>query len=246
MSMPLLRLENISVKRFSQKILDDISLTINAGDFVMLIGANGSGKSTLLRTINGLITPSHGRIMLTNQDVTRWPMHRIAHDIATLTQDIHQSTFSDLTVENNLNLALARAQHAPAVEKDKIDYLARFNPTLKDRYRVLAGRLSGGQRQALALAMCFAHRPQLLLLDEHTSALDPKAASTLMTLSDNFIATANLTTIMITHHLDQVLRYGNRLVVLNEGKVVADINAQEKEKLTINDIISFAYSTYSV
>jgi putative ABC transport system ATP-binding protein len=137
-------------------------------------------------------------------------------------------------------LALKRGEKS--VDKtDMVDYLAGFSESLRERLNVAAGKLSGGQRQALALAMCFAHKPEVLLLDEHTSALDPKAARSLMDITGDFVHKSNLTTVMISHNLEQVLAYGERLIVLNQGKIVADLDAEAKRKLTIQELMAFAY-----
>ncbi len=240
MKKPVLALDKIAVRRFEQTILDDFSLTINEGDFIMLIGPNGSGKSTLMKVLNGTIKPNHGTILLDGKKINDLSVHAIAERIATLTQDVHHSTFSELTVAMNLDLACKHGERA-LTKANKIEYLAKFSDTLKDRLNISAGKLSGGQRQALALAMCFAHRPEMLLLDEHTSALDPKAARHLMHVTGDFVQKSNLTTVMISHNLEQVLAYGNRLLVLNQGKIIADFDAEEKRKLTIQELIAFAY-----
>lgn len=236
-----LSLNHVKFSRYEQKILHDINLAASVGDFIMVIGPNGSGKSSLLKIINGSIKPDQGEILIHGQNIVGLPVHKIATTVATLTQDIHHSTFSDLTVAMNLNLALGRSLGQAKTEQEKLSYLASFNPSLVDRFNVLVGHLSGGQRQSLALAMCFAHTPKILLLDEHTSALDPKAAASLMTLTNNHVCEKKLTTIMITHSLEQALQYGNRLVAINEGRIVADLAASEKASLQKQDLVSLAY-----
>lgn len=240
MNHAMVRLEGISFTVLEQTILKGIHLEIGEGDFVVVIGPNGSGKSSLLKSINGTIKVSRGHIMIDNEEFTNRPVHVIARHVATLTQDLRQSTFGDLTVAMNLDLALSRTRSHEA-SFDKKAYLASFNSLLPERMNVLAGHLSGGQRQALALAMCFAHTPKVLLLDEHTSALDPKAEHALMELTNRHIRDKNLTTIMITHSLDHALRYGNRLIAIKEGRVAADIRDSEKTLLTKTDLMNFAY-----
>jgi putative ABC transport system ATP-binding protein len=240
MNQPVLTLQEVTVRRFEQTIIDRLDVVINEGDFVMLIGPNGSGKSTLMKVLNGTIKPNQGQVVLRAQKINNWPVHEIAQHIATLTQDIHNSTFSELTVAMNLDLALKRGPHGSAL-KDKMAYLANFSESLKERLTIAAGKLSGGQRQALALAMCFAHKPKVVLLDEHTSALDPKAARALMQITGDFVKRSNVTTVMISHNLEQVLAYGNRLIVLNQGRIAADFDAQAKQKLSIQELIALAY-----
>jgi putative ABC transport system ATP-binding protein len=240
MTTPVLTLEEITVRRFEQTILDDVNLVINDGDFIMLVGPNGSGKSTLMKVLNGMIRANRGRVMLKGQRINDWPVHVIAQHVATLTQDVQQSTFSELTVAMNMELALKRGEKDQK-KGETIEYLANFSDSLTERLNISAGKLSGGQRQALALAMCFLHKPDVLLLDEHTSALDPKAARHLMNVTADFVEKSNVTTVMISHNLDQVLAHGNRLIVLNQGQVVADLDAEAKGKLSMQELIAFAY-----
>lgn len=235
-------LDRVEYCHHEQKILQSIDLGILEGDFVIVIGPNGSGKSSLLKLINGTLKPTSGHIIIDQQNIAGWPVHAIAHKVATLTQDLHHSTFSELTVEMNLDLALSRAETKQSIKsREKADYLASFNKTLKERLKTPVEKLSGGQRQALALAMCFAHTPKVLLLDEHTSALDPKAASALMELTHIHVKEKNLTTLMVTHSLDQAMQFGNRLIALNEGKIIADLRDSDKTALTKNQLISLAY-----
>lgn len=240
MKKPVVELKSVSVERGQKSILNSVDLTINEGDFIMLIGPNGSGKSTLLKTLNGAIRPTRGQVMVNGVEVTGAPVHKIAMHVATLTQDVQQSTFSELSVAMNLDLALERAQRRLSLD-DKMAYLTNFSETLKERMNVAAGKLSGGQRQALALAMCMAHQPKVLLLDEHTSALDPKAAKHLMNVTNDYIAQCGVTTVMISHHLDHVLNFGNRVLVINEGLIVADLDDVSKQELTLSDLVAFAY-----
>lgn len=232
-------LQGIAYSRFGQKILNNIDLAIDEGDFVIVVGANGSGKSTLLKVLNGTVRPDCGQVIVDDQGIVGQKIHQTARIVATLTQDLRHSTFSELTVAMNLDLALSRSSTSNKI--DKKTYLSSFNPSLTDRLDVMAGQLSGGQRQSLALAMCFAHTPKLLLLDEHTSALDPKAQASLMTLTNAHVGEKKLTTIMVTHSLEQALQFGNRLVVIKDGQIAADINALEKAALSKNDLIALAY-----
>ncbi len=240
MTRPILSLRNIAVTRNEQRILHDIDLDVNKGDFVVLVGANGSGKSTLIKIINGMLVPNAGSVSVDNRAMINTPIYQVAKHVATLTQDVQASTFSDLTVEMNLSLALHRSSKKMS-RNDKLEYLARFCESLIARYQIKAGMLSGGQRQSLALAMCFAHTPSLLLLDEHTSALDPKASEKLMELTNEHVTKTGLATIMITHSLEHALKYGNRVIVLNEGRLVADLDEAQKKDLSKQDLVALAY-----
>lgn len=239
MKKEIMRIEHVEFAPFEQKILNGIDLSVGEGEFIILIGPNGSGKSTLLKAINGTIDVS-GRIVIDGNAITQKSMHEIGQKVATLTQDIRHSTFSDLTVKINLLLAFTRSS-TKLSDRKCTNYLASFNKVLAERQHVLAGHLSGGQRQALALALCFAHTPRILLLDEHTSALDPKAAAWLMEVTNVHVREKNLTTIMVTHSLDHALAYGNRLIVMNEGRIVTDLKGEEKAALSKQDLVSFAY-----
>lgn len=239
MKTTAVRLEKIEYSIHEQKILNEIDVGIDDGDFVVLVGANGSGKSTLLKILNGMLKPDFGCAQIYGENIVGLSAHQVARNVATLTQDLQHSTFSDLTV--SMNIALALDRNGSINHVDKKNYLATFNDTLKDRSHVLAGHLSGGQRQALALAMCFAQAPKVLLLDEHTSALDPKASDALMQRTNEHVCEKKLTTIMITHSLEQALQFGNRLIAMKEGRIVADIGALEKSTLTKKDLIALAY-----
>jgi putative ABC transport system ATP-binding protein len=236
-----LEISDVSFTRFEQEIIRTINLTIYEGEFVILVGPNGSGKSSLIKIINGLIKPNNGKVLVTGRNIVGEPVHKVALQVATLTQDLQHSTFSDLSVLMNLRLALLRTRGLKQTHAHMVSYLASFNPLLPQRLDILAGHLSGGQRQALALAMCFAHVPKALLLDEHTSALDPKAADTLMALTNTHIREKKLTTIMITHSLEYALKYGDRIVAMAEGAIVADIAGLEKKNLSKEALIKLAY-----
>jgi putative ABC transport system ATP-binding protein len=240
------KLENLDYTRFGQHIINNINLDLYSGEFVILVGPNGSGKSSLLKILNGVVTPNKGRVLYNNKNLVGQAIFKIAHTIATLTQDLRHSTFSELSVLMNMQLAWSRAQynhdaHNSQSRENFAAYLSEFNPTLAERLDIQAGHLSGGQRQALALAMCFAHTPQLLLLDEHTSALDPKAADALMVLTNKHIRDKKLTTIMITHSLEHAMSYGDRLIAMGEGRIVADISGDDKQRLSKDELIKLAY-----
>jgi len=237
----IIEIRDLSFTRFDQKIIRNINLTIYEGEFIVLVGPNGSGKSTLIKIINSLIKPNTGQVLLGKENLVGKPVHKVAQHVATLTQDLQHSTFSDLSVLMNMELALTRSLKPNVARAQISTYLRSFNPLLAERLDILAGHLSGGQRQSLALAMCFAHTPKVLLLDEHTSALDPKAADALMELTNIHVREKKLTTIMITHSLDYAMKYGDRILAMGEGEIVADISNPLKSKLTKDDLIKLAY-----
>lgn len=236
-----LEIRDLSFTRFEQEIIRNINLTIYEGEFVILVGPNGSGKSTLIKIINSIVKPNTGQVLLAQENLVGQPVHEVARHVATLTQDLRHSTFGDLSVLMNMQLALTRSPKPKQARAEIAAYLSSFNPLLAERLDILAGHLSGGQRQSLALAMCFAHTPQVLLLDEHTSALDPKAADALIELTNEHVRAKKLTTIMITHSLDYAMKYGDRILAMGEGKIVADIFGPEKKLLSKDDIIKLAY-----
>jgi putative ABC transport system ATP-binding protein len=224
--------------------LDNINLKARDGDFITIIGSNGAGKSTLLKAISGVISVDAGSIKLENKDVTKLPEHKRAREIGRIDQDPMASTAGEMTIEENLAMAYLRGQRrglSRAVNKKRT---GKFAGVLKDlglglenRLGVPVGTLSGGQRQALALVMATIARPKLLLLDEHTAALDPKAARLVMQITRRLVEAHGLTTLMITHNMEQALKYGNRLIMMHRGKIILDIGAEEKKNLTVSNLI---------
>lgn len=246
MTAAKIELSQIEFSHYEQKIIDSLNLTIRSGEFVILIGPNGSGKSSLLKILNGLVKPNSGRVLIDDREITGQPLHTIARQISTLTQDLNHSTFSDLTVRENIQLASEReygrqSRLNSAQEQELVTYLDGFNLSLATKLNVPAARLSGGQRQALALAMSFIYLPKVLLLDEHTSALDPKAAADLMELSSDHIRNQRLTAVMVTHNLDHALQYGSRIIALNHGSIMADYSGLKKAALVKSDLIELVY-----
>lgn len=235
----VIRVRELNYQRFEQKIINSLDLSLFEGEFVILVGPNGSGKSTLLKILNGHIKPNSGYVSLDGKEILSMPVHKIARSIATLTQDLQHSTFSELSVRMNINLALSR-KSAKRID-NLADYVGSFNSMLASKLDIPCGHLSGGQRQSLALAMCFAHTPRVLLLDEHTSALDPKAANALMARTYEHVRKNNLTTLMITHSLDHAIQFGDRILVIVEGKIVEDKRGAEKASLTRDQLINLAY-----
>ena len=245
----MLDLKNVS-KTFhpgtvnARTALDDLSLHLNEGDFVTVIGGNGAGKSPLLNAIAGTFAVDSGSIAIGGQDVTRLPEFKRAALIGRVFQDPMQGTAATMQIEENLALAARRGQPRglrwgiTKAEREK--YRALLQPLdlgLEDRLTAKVGLLSGGQRQALTLLMAALKQPKLLLLDEHTAALDPKTAAKVLSLSDQIVAENHLTTLMITHNMKDAIRHGNRLLMMSAGRIVLDISGEEKKKLTVEDLL---------
>ena len=224
----------------NQKVaLSDLSLHLNPGDFVTVIGGNGAGKSTMLNAIAGVWAVDSGRIILDGQDVTALPEHKRAKLIGRVFQDPMMGTAPNMQLEENLALAMRRGQRrglgwgvTKAEREVYREKLKTLNLGLEDRMTVKVGLLSGGQRQALTLLMASLQKPKLLLLDEHTAALDPATAAKVLELSDRIIAENQLTALMITHNMSDAIKHGNRLIMMNEGKIILDISGEEKKQLT--------------
>lgn len=224
--------------------LDNVSLNVNDGDFITVIGGNGSGKSTLLNVISGALDVDEGSIIIDDANVTKLLEHRRATYIGIVFQDPLQGTAANMSVIENLLVASRRAKAKTLKwgfnKKDTEEFkekLKELNLGLENRLNQKVGLLSGGQRQALTLLMATLDKPKLLLLDEHTAALDPKTSKTVLELTEKIVTTNNLTTIMITHNMRDALRYGNRLLMLSEGKIVFDVAGEEKKKLSIEDLL---------
>ena len=224
----------------NQKVaLSDLSLHLSPGDFVTVIGGNGAGKSTMLNAIAGVWAVDSGRIILDGQDVTALPEHKRAKLIGRVFQDPMMGTAPNMQLEENLALAMRRGQRrglgwgvTKAEREVYREKLKTLNLGLEDRMTVKVGLLSGGQRQALTLLMASLQKPKLLLLDEHTAALDPATAAKVLDLSDRIVAENQLTALMITHNMSDAIKHGNRLIMMNEGKIILDISGEEKKRLT--------------
>ena len=227
-----------------KKALQGVDLTLRDGDFVTVIGSNGSGKSTLLNCIAGVHQPSCGRIVINGKDVTRMPEHRRARYIGRVFQDPLMGTAGGMMIEENLAMASRRGRRLGLRWSSNVQATDRFRELLReldlgleDRMTAHVGLLSGGQRQAVTLLMATLVRPELLLLDEHTAALDPKTAEKVLQLTQRLVSQGNLTTLMITHNMRDALRFGNRLVMMHEGRVLIDIPKEEKARLTVRDLL---------
>ena len=225
--------------------LQDLSLHLSPGDFVTVIGGNGAGKSTLMNSIAGTFFVDRGTIRVDGEDITRWPEHRRAKYIGRVFQDPMMGTAAGMMIEENLAIASRRGRipslrwSAPKSDRQKFrDLLATLGLGLEDRLESKVGLLSGGQRQALTLLMATMADPKLLLLDEHTAALDPKTAEQVLSLTMDIVGKRRLTTLMITHNMRDALRCGNRLIMMYDGRLLIDVAGEEKKNLTVPDLLA--------
>ena len=228
-----------------KKALTGVDLTLNEGDFVTVIGGNGAGKSTLLNMVAGVYPVDCGSITIDGVDVTKLPEHKRAKYIGRVFQDPMTGTAANMQIVENLALASRRGAHRGLVagvhRKEKDEYrelLASLDLGLEDRLTSKVGLLSGGQRQAITLLMATLKKPKLLLLDEHTAALDPKTAKKVLDLTNQIVTEHNLTTIMITHNMKDAIKTGNRLIMMNDGKIIYDVSGEEKQALTKADLLA--------
>ncbi len=224
--------------------LDDLSLTLNDGDFVTVIGGNGAGKSTMLNAIAGVFKIDAGSILIDGEDITVLPEYRRAAFLGRVFQDPMMGTAPTMELEENLALALRRGKRRGfgwgISKKERELYreeLKKLELGLETRLHSKVGLLSGGQRQAVTLLMASLKKPKLLLLDEHTAALDPKTAAKVLELSDKIVNETHITTLMITHNMRDAIAHGNRLIMMNAGRIVLDISGEEKKALTISDLL---------
>ena len=227
-----------------KQALSGIDFQLNEGDFVTVIGGNGAGKSTMLNAIAGVWPIDEGSISIDGVSVSALPEHKRAKYIGRVFQDPMMGTAADMGIEENLALALRRGKSRTLRWGITKEERKQFHEDLKilglgleDRMTAKVGLLSGGQRQALTLLMATIQKPKLLLLDEHTAALDPKTAEKVLELSDKIVADHNLTTMMITHNMSDAIHHGNRLIMMNQGKIILDISGEEKKKLTKADLL---------
>lgn len=230
--------------------LSDVSLTLNDGDFVTVIGGNGAGKSTLMNVISGTYFVDDGSIFIDDKDVTYMKEHKRAKFLGRVFQDPRMGTATDMQIEENLAIASRRGKFRglfPGIRrKERKQYkeiLAGLELGLEDRLTAKVGLLSGGQRQALTLVMATLKKPKLLLLDEHTAALDPKTAKKVLETTEKIVKNENLTTLMITHNMQDAITYGNRLIMMNDGKIVFEIDGEDKKKLTVKELLDKFEST---
>lgn len=227
-----------------KKALCDLTLHLKPGDFATVIGGNGAGKSTTLNAIAGVWPIDKGRILIDGVDVTKEPEYQRARYIGRVFQDPMLGTAAGMMIEENLAIASRRGEFPGLRWSSSSEQQERFYEMLKslelgleDRMTAHVGLLSGGQRQALTLLMATIKRPKLLLLDEHTAALDPKTAAKVLELTERIVKRDSLTTLMITHNMRDALRFGNRLIMMHEGHILVDVSGEEKKNLTIRDLL---------
>ena len=247
--MSMLELQEV-VKVFgagtvNEKIaLNGLSLTLEPGEFVTVIGGNGAGKSTMLNVVSGVFPADGGRVLIDGQDVTHMPEHKRAAFLGRVFQDPMTGTAPDMEIQENLALARRRGKRrglgwgiSAAERAEYRELLAPLGLGLEDRLSHKVGLLSGGQRQAITLMMATLREPKLLLLDEHTAALDPKTAKKILEITDELVTRSNLTTLMITHNMKDAIAHGNRLIMLKDGRIVVDVSGDEKKNLTVETLL---------
>ena len=245
----MLEIKNIT-KTFNKgtvnekKALRGVNLTLNDGDFVTVIGGNGAGKSTLLNAIAGTWMVDEGQIVIDGKDVTKFPEYKRAAFLGRVFQDPMNGTAATMGIEENLALAFRRGDKRTlktginnSERKMYREMLARLGLGLESRLTSKVGLLSGGQRQALTLLMATLKKPKLLLLDEHTAALDPKTAAKVLETTESIVNEDHLTTLMITHNMRDAIHIGNRLIMMNNGQIIYDVSGEEKKKLTVEDLL---------
>ncbi len=249
----MIRLENITKYFHKGSVnevfaLNSIDLHIKEGDFVTVIGSNGAGKSTLLNCIAGGFLPDTGKLFISGNDVTPWPEYKRAKLISRVFQNPLLGTCPSATIEQNMALAKLRGKKRGLGKgvkgRDRSifrDELKQFGLGLEDRLLDKVGLLSGGQRQALTMLMATMIKPEVLLLDEHIAALDPKTASQILNLTQEIVSNQGLTTLMITHNMKHAISFGNRLIMLHQGAVLLDLQGEEKEKLTVKELLAQFY-----
>ena len=227
-----------------KRALNGLNLKLNEGDFVTVIGGNGAGKSTMLNAVAGTWPVDEGQILIDNIDVTKLSEHKRATYLGRVFQDPMTGTAATMGIEENLALAkrrgksrLLRSGITKAEREEYKELLKILGLGLEDRLTSKVGLLSGGQRQALTLLMATLHKPKLLLLDEHTAALDPKTAAKVLEITDMIVNRDHLTTLMITHNMKDAIAHGNRLIMMMEGKIILDIQGEEKKKLTVKNLL---------
>ena len=228
----------------AKKALDGLELELREGDFVTVIGGNGAGKSTMLNAIAGVFPPDFGKIEIDGVDVTGMPEYKRAQYLGRVFQDPMKGTAADMEIAENLSIAARRGTKRRFVwglpKKERESYkqlLASLDLGLENRLSSKVGLLSGGQRQAVTLLMATIRRPKILLLDEHTAALDPKTAAKVLDITDKIVESNHLTTLMITHNMRDAIAHGNRLIMMHDGHVVIDVSGEEKKNLTVESLI---------
>ena len=246
----MLKLENINITfnkntANERKALQHIDLDVADGDFVTVIGSNGAGKSTTLNAIAGVWSVDEGKIIIDGVDITKLSEHKRALYLGRVFQDPMTGTAATMSIEENMAIAARRGERRGLgwgiTKKERERYkeaLKELDLGLEDRLTSKVGLLSGGQRQAITLLMASIKKPKLLLLDEHTAALDPKTAAKVLEISDKIIAENHLTAMMVTHNMKDAIKYGNRLIMMYEGHIIYDVSGEEKKKLQVSDLLA--------
>jgi putative tryptophan/tyrosine transport system ATP-binding protein len=227
-------------------VFDNLSLDIRDGDFITIIGSNGAGKSTLLNIISGSIEADEGLLTLEDKEISNLPEHKRTRFMGRVFQNPAMGTSPSMTILENLSMAYNKGKSfgiSLGISKKNTPYfkelLSKLNLGLEDKLYTKVGLLSGGQRQALSLLMAAMSNPSLLLLDEHTAALDPKTSETIIELTEQIVKDKNITTLMVTHNLNHAIKLGNRLIMMHRGKVILDIDGEEKKNLTIEKLLGY-------
>ena len=226
-----------------KKALNGVDLHLNAGDFVTIVGSNGAGKSTLFNAISGVFSVDEGMIRLDSKNITNMKEYKRAYDIGRLFQDTMKGTAPNMTIEENLALAYSRKAGKSffAVNRQDREYftelLRQLDLGLESRMKAKVGQLSGGQRQAVSLLMSTISQPKLLLLDEHTAALDPATAQKVLDITTRIVLEGRITTMMITHDMQAALTLGNRTIMMDDGKIIFDISGEERARMTVEDLL---------
>lgn len=246
----MLEIENVhktfNIGTINEKIaLNGVDLKLNEGDFVTIIGGNGAGKSTTLNAIAGVWLVDQGKIIVDGTDITRLPEHKRAAYLGRVFQDPMIGTAATMSIEENMAIAARRGERRSfgwgISKKEREEYkekLKQLGLGLEERLSSRVGLLSGGQRQAITLLMAALKKPKLLLLDEHTAALDPKTAAKVLEISDKIIAENGLTAMMVTHNMKDAIVHGNRLIMMHEGKIIYDVSGEEKKSLSVSDLLA--------
>ncbi|MGN0521990.1 MAG: ABC transporter ATP-binding protein, partial [Eubacterium sp.] len=245
----MLEISNVS-KTFAKDTVNEhialknINLTLNDGEFVTIVGSNGAGKSTLFNIICGTYLQDKGRIVLDKKDISFMPEHKRAKLVGRVFQDPMRGTAPNMTIEENLALAYSRAgsgSFTQAISKKKrelfTEEVSKFNMGLEDRMKTKIGLLSGGQRQVITLLMCTIVTPKLLLLDEHTAALDPVTADKVMQITNDIVKKNNITTLMITHNMSSALSTGTRTIMMDSGEIIIDLDSDTRKEMTVSDLL---------
>ncbi len=225
--------------------LDNVNLEVNEGEFITIIGGNGAGKSTLMNIISGVFSPDSGHVYIDDECIDKLKEYQRAKYFGRVFQDPQMGTSADMSVLENCELAIRRGKRRSAFKwgfsKEHYKFfeeeMKKLDLGLETRMEQKVGLLSGGQRQALTLLMACFEKPRILLLDEHTAALDPKTAAKVMKITNDIVTSENMTTLMITHNMKDAIKYGNRLIMLNNGRIILDIKGEEKEKLSVEDLL---------